>query len=78
MDIEALKIDRESGGARRSGILTFEPGVAPERLRQELWVRDVVCKVRLGGLRLAPHHYHDERDVAAFFDRLDEALGALA
>lgn len=68
----------DDGGARRSGILTFEPGVAPERLRQELWARDVVCKVRLGGLRLAPHHYHDERDVAAFFDRLDEALGALA
>ncbi len=65
---------RASGGAgRRSGIVTFEPKSAPERLRQELWARGVVCKVRLGGLRLAPHHYQDESDVTAFFERLDDA-----
>lgn len=69
---------QEGAGARRSGILAFVPGADPERLRQELWARDVVCKVRFGGLRLAPHHYHDESDVNAFFERLDDAEAALA
>ena len=69
-------------GAGRSavctGILTFEPAGDPERLRQELWARGIVCKTRMGGLRLSPHHYQDGRDVDAFFQRLDEAERALA
>lgn len=64
-------------GLRRSGIVTFSVDGNPERLRQELWARGVVCKVRLGGLRLAPHHYQDGRDVDGFFDRLDDAREAL-
>lgn len=63
---------------RRSGIVTFVPKANPERLRQELWARDVVCKARFGGLRVAPHHYQDERDVTEFFQRLDDAERALA
>lgn len=69
---------RASGAVQRSGILTFDPGVDSERLRQELWARRVVCKARLGGLRLAPHHYQDGGDVKSFFERLDDAMGALA
>lgn len=67
-----------SRDGRRSGILTFESTERPERLRQELWARGVVCKERFGGLRLAPHHYQDERDVNGFFERLDDARRALA
>lgn len=69
--------DGGASGTRGSGILTFVPGADPERLRQELWARDVVCKVRFGGLRLAPHHYQDESDVNVFFDKLDDAEEAL-
>ena len=78
---EGLRLrDRRLLGARGgagtpapSGIVTFEPKAKPERLRQELWARGVVCKVRLGGLRLAPHHYQDDHHVSDFFDRLDDA-----
>jgi selenocysteine lyase/cysteine desulfurase len=60
-----------------SGILTFVPGGDPERVRQELWARRVVAKVRFGGIRLAPHYYQDAGDVERFFERLDEAEAAL-
>jgi len=62
----------------RSGIVTFVPRGAPERVRQELWARDVVAKVRFAGIRVAPHHYQDSRDVARFLDALDEAEAAAA
>ncbi len=61
------------GPATHSGIVTFVPRGAPERVRQELWARGVVCKVRMSGLRVAPHHYQDGDDVEGFFERLDEA-----
>jgi selenocysteine lyase/cysteine desulfurase len=59
-----------------SGIVTFVPRAYPERLRQELWQRGVVTKVRFGGIRVAPHHYQDATDVARFFAALDEAEGS--
>jgi cysteine desulfurase/selenocysteine lyase len=62
--------------AAASGIVTFVPERDPERVRQELWQRGVVTKVRFGGLRLAPHHYQDRGDVARFFAALDEAEAA--
>jgi len=58
---------------RRAGIVNFVPRRAPERVRQELWERGVASTVRFGGIRLSPHHYQDDRDVGAFFARLDEA-----
>ena len=61
-----------------SGIVTFVPRAAAERMRQELWERGVVTKARLGGIRVAPHHYQDARDVAAFLDALDAAEARLA
>jgi selenocysteine lyase/cysteine desulfurase len=64
--------------AAASGIVTFVPRAAPERLRQELWERGAVTKVRFGGIRVAPHHYQDTRDVEAFLSALDEAERALA
>jgi len=59
--------------AAPSGIVSFVPRGDPERVRQELWARDVVAKVRFGGIRLAPHYYQDSRDVERFFAALDEA-----
>ncbi len=63
--------------AAASGIVTFVPRAAPERLRQELWERGAVTKVRFGGIRIAPHHYQDARDVVAFLDALDASEAKL-
>jgi selenocysteine lyase/cysteine desulfurase len=59
--------------ARPSGIVTFVPHGDPERVRQELWSRGVVARSRFGGLRLSPHHYQDDGDIARFFERYDAA-----
>lgn len=65
---------RGSGsGAAGAGIVTFTPRGDAERVRQELWARGVVTRVRFGGLRLAPHYYQDERDMARFLSAYDEA-----
>ncbi|MFM7140364.1 MAG: aminotransferase class V-fold PLP-dependent enzyme, partial [Alphaproteobacteria bacterium] len=64
--------------AAASGIVTFVPRGAPERVRQELWERGVVTKARFGGIRVAPHHYQDSSDVAAFLDALDAAEASLS
>lgn len=56
-----------------SGIVNVVPRHDPERVRQELWERGVVVKVRFGGLRLSPHHYQDSRDLAAAVAALVEA-----
>lgn len=67
-----------SNGSAVSGIVTFVPRGPAERVRQELWERGAVTKVRFGGLRLAPHHYQDGRDVDAFLAALDAAEERLA
>ena len=61
-----------------SGIVTFVPRGPAERVRQELWERGAVTKVRFAGLRLAPNHYQDGRDVDAFLAALDAAEERLA
>lgn len=49
-------------GAERSAILTFELGDT-ERLYASLVRHGVICRRRLGGIRLAPHFYTDASDV---------------
>jgi cysteine desulfurase/selenocysteine lyase len=72
----ALLGRRRSRNDAASGIVTFVPSGEPERVRQELWARGVVTKVRFGGIRLAPHYYQDSSDVSRFFAALDEAEAA--
>jgi selenocysteine lyase/cysteine desulfurase len=69
----ALVGRRREAGGRASGIVTFVPAGAPERVRQELWARGVITKVRFGGIRVAPHYYQDASDVSRFFAALEEA-----
>jgi cysteine desulfurase / selenocysteine lyase len=68
--------DPDGRRARRAGIVNFVPARPAERVRQDLWERGVASTVRFGGIRLSPHHYQDDRDVAAFFTRLDDAEAA--
>jgi len=51
-----------SGAAERSGILTFVRGDSAA-LHATLTRADVVCRQRLGGVRLAPHCYTNAEDV---------------
>ena len=74
--LDLLGRDASGRRPRRSGIVTFVPRRAPERVRQDLWERGVASTVRFGGIRLSPHHYQDDRDVDAFFARLDDAEAA--
>ncbi|HYC21184.1 MAG TPA: aminotransferase class V-fold PLP-dependent enzyme [Candidatus Bathyarchaeia archaeon] len=69
----ALLGRRREVASGASGIVTFVPAGAPERVRQALWARGVITKVRFGGIRLAPHYYQDASDVSRFFAALDEA-----
>lgn len=75
--LAVLGRDGDGPRVRPSGIVNFVPRRPPERVRQELWERGVVSTVRFGGIRLAPHHYQDDRDVAEFFARLDDAEAAV-
>ena len=72
----ASRTRRERTSREDFGILSFVPKRPAERVRQDLWERGVVSTVRFGGIRLAPHHYQDDRDVDAFFARLDDAEAA--
>jgi selenocysteine lyase/cysteine desulfurase len=75
--LDVLGRDASGRRPRGAGIITFVPRRAPERLRQDLWERGVASTVRFGGIRLSPHHYQDDRDVDAFFARLDDAEAAV-
>jgi len=50
------------------------PGVAPEEARQRLAARKVVCSVRQGCLRFAPHFYTTKGELEAL-DRILEKIG---
>ena len=50
------------------------PGLEPEALRRLLAERAIFVSVRSGALRVAPHVYNDEADIARLADALLEAL----
>ncbi len=55
----------------RSGILCFRPRGDGDRLLQSLVGQGVAVALRNGKIRLAPHFYNNEEDVARFFAALD-------
>jgi selenocysteine lyase/cysteine desulfurase len=52
----------------RSAILTFALGDDLPALHAALTAADVICRPRLGGIRLAPHCYNDMADVGRVID----------
>ena len=56
--------------AERSGILVFAHPEAQE-LYTELMGRNVAVSLRSGRIRLSPHFYNNDADVARFFEVLD-------
>jgi cysteine desulfurase/selenocysteine lyase len=60
------------GEGERSGILTFAVEGDPAAAVDKLGRCGIICRARAGGVRVAPHFYNDEDDVARFFHALDE------
>ena len=62
------------GGGLRSPIVTFIPagGAAVDKLAGYLLAQRVACSRRAGGIRLAPHAFNTDEDVARFLQALDE------
>lgn len=60
-DVGAVVLSPRDGGDR-SGILTFSLGDATT-LHARLTAAGIVCRRRMGGIRLAPHFYADATDI---------------
>lgn len=59
------------GVDERSGIVVFRLGDDPQRLCTELIQQGFIVRVRNEGIRVAPHFYNNEKDVARFLSVLD-------
>jgi cysteine desulfurase/selenocysteine lyase len=60
--------------ARRSGIFTFSAPVAIPWLYQQLTAAGIVCAQRGGGIRLSPHFYNTESQLAQVIKTLERLL----
>jgi selenocysteine lyase/cysteine desulfurase len=56
--------------SERSGIVTFQIGDA-QRLQQTLTRAGIVTRVRMGGVRIAPHFYNNEEDLGRLLAVVD-------
>ncbi|HKL48682.1 MAG TPA: aminotransferase class V-fold PLP-dependent enzyme, partial [Desulfuromonadales bacterium] len=69
-----LIVDSPFDIKERSGIFVFRPPGDPERCFRHLLQRNVMLSLRQGRLRLAPHFYNNEDDIADFIAILDEFI----
>ena len=58
--------------SERAGITTFNGVFDPMKVRSALYDREIMVNVRAGGLRVSPHFYNNEEDVAMLFKAMDE------
>ena len=64
-------VSRRDHEDHRSGIVAFEmPGQDPAEVRQKLLAQQVITSVRHGWLRIAPHAWNHEGDVARLISAL--------
>jgi selenocysteine lyase/cysteine desulfurase len=56
----------------RGGAVTFGGPFDPEQTRTALRERGILVNVRGGGLRVSPHVYNTEEEIARFFATIDE------
>lgn len=69
-----LAVTSPLAAAERAGLLFFAPPGKAEALFHALLARGVMLSLRNGRLRLSPHFYNNEADVAGFFAALDDCL----
>ena len=67
-----LEVPTSMDGHERSGILSFVPKQEPVSLFRYLMKNNIMVSERAGMIRLSPHFYNNEEDVARFFEVLDE------
>jgi cysteine desulfurase / selenocysteine lyase len=60
--------------AMRGGLVTFTGSFDPLVVRDRLREQGIMVNVRSGGLRVSPHFYNIEEELAAFFHKLDGIL----
>jgi selenocysteine lyase/cysteine desulfurase len=71
----AVRLVSHSAYERRSGIVSFTcDRVAPRELHRRLAARDVICALRGDAIRLSPHFYQGEEELAAFVRELEGSL----
>ncbi len=62
--IKGIKVISPGLPERRSGIFTFSSSIEPSVLYSQLLAHKVVCAQRGGGIRLSPHFYNTESQLA--------------
>jgi cysteine desulfurase/selenocysteine lyase len=62
--------EREERGGGISFRGTFDPDTVRDRLRE----KNILVNVRGGGMRVSPHFYNTEHDIARLFDAIDHLL----
>jgi len=69
-----LRVTSPLSPEERAGLLFFEPPGKAEALFHALPAKGVMLSLRNGRLRLSPHFYNNQADVAGFFAALDDCL----
>ena len=69
-----LTVTSSLAAGERSGIFCFEPPGDGAACLRALAERQVSVALRSGRIRLSPHFYNDETDIARFFDALDALI----
>jgi selenocysteine lyase/cysteine desulfurase len=57
--------------SERGGSVTFSGPFEPEEMRSALRGKGIMVNVRGGGLRVSPHCYNTEQEIARVFDEID-------
>ncbi|KIH78034.1 Selenocysteine lyase/Cysteine desulfurase [Geoalkalibacter ferrihydriticus] len=68
-----LQVTSSLEAQERSGLVFFEAPGQAEKLFRSLLAKGVMLSLRNGRLRLSPHFYNNEEDVAGFFRALDKS-----
>ena len=69
--IDGIRLNSHTAPARRSGIVNFRhETIAPGTLNQGLKERGISCALREGGVRVSPHFYQGETELAVFLEAL--------
>ncbi len=76
--MQDIKILSPTLPARRSGIFTFTAPVPDSWLYQQLAAEKIVCAQRGGGIRLSPHFYNTESQLARVIKTLKRLLSQSA
>jgi cysteine desulfurase/selenocysteine lyase len=73
--MQTIKVLSPASRERRSGIFTFSSDIEPAGLYSQLLANDIICAQRGGGIRLSPHFYNTELQLAQVLETLKDLHG---